>query len=211
MLTNIFSQDNRFQKLMIGYADYLEKAAKEFSTFMVAFDPAKIADWSKRMKDIEHGADNVTHETMNWLQSSFIVNYDREDIHELASDLDDIIDMMDAASTRISLYGIKEILPAVVQLSNQLSLACFSTAKAIRAVSTTSKPDKSILEICKEIKKYEEEGDRIYHDTLALLFRDSKDALFVIKWKEIIEDIELALDKCNESANDVEGIVLKYS
>lgn len=209
MFAKIFSGSEVLQSNLLANAGNIEAAATIFSDFIANFEPARVDDWSKQIKDLEHRCDDVTHEIMNVLQSTFIVNYDREDIHELASDIDDIVDLMDAAATRIQLYEIKEAIPPVVELSRQLKLASHATAKALRMIST-QKVDKSVVEVCKEIKAYEEQADKIYHSALATLFRNYKDPLLVIKWREVIEEIEASLDKCNRAANDIEGIFLKY-
>lgn len=210
MFAKLFKQETEFEKYMLSYAENLEKAGHEFASFLKVFDPAGVDEWIKRVKIIEHTCDDVTHQAMNWLESTFIVNYDREDIHRLATDLDDIVDFMDAAATRISLYSLTELLPDVVALSEVLEAACRETAKAVRAI-TGSKLNRNVLEICKEIKNYEEAGDEIYHRVLASLFKGDKKPLDVIKFKEIIEDIERALDKCNQTAMNVESIIFKYS
>lgn len=210
MFKKFFCRENEFERFMIEYADIIEKTVDEFSRFIYNFDPSKIEDWVKTIKNLEHSCDNITHSAMNWLEGTFIVNYDREDIHQLASDLDDIVDFMDAAATRISLYNVTEVFPEVIQLTDKLSKACHETAKAIRAISG-EKINRKILDICKNIKNYEEEGDKIYHKVLASLFKDGKDPLYVIKFKEIVEEIERSLDKCNQSAMNVESIVFKYS
>jgi uncharacterized protein len=210
MFTKIFGRDLEFEKFMLCYADHIEKAGEQFARFIKVFDPGKVEEWIKSIKDIEHACDEVTHKTMNWLEATFIVNYDREDIYRLASDLDDIVDSMDAAATRISLYNLTEILPDIVKLAEVLELACRETAKAVRAVAGP-KLKRTVLEICKNIKNHEEEGDKIYHRVLASLFQGNKNPLDVIKFKEIIEDIERSLDMCNQTAMNVESIIFKYS
>ena len=210
MFKKFFCRETEFEKYMLGYAAVLDKATDEFSRFINAFDVSGLEDWVTKMKDIEHESDNITHELMNWLEGTFIVNYDREDIHKLASDVDDIIDFMDAAARRTSLYNVTEMLPDVVSLTNKLDQACHETANSIRAISG-EKLNRDVLEICKNIKNYEEEGDKLYHQILAGLFKDGRDPLYVIKFKEIIEEIERSLDKCNETAMNVESIIFKYS
>jgi len=210
MFKKFFCRETEFEKYMLGYAAVLDKATDEFSRFINAFDVSGLEDWVTKMKDIEHESDNITHELMNWLEGTFIVNYDREDIHKLASDVDDIIDFMDAAARRTSLYNVTEMLPDVVSLTNKLDQACHETANSIRAISG-EKLNRDVLEICKNIKNYEEEGDKIYHNVLASLFKGGKDPLYVIKFKEILEEMERALDKCNQTAMNVESIIFKYT
>jgi uncharacterized protein len=210
MFAKIFGQETEFQKFMLCFAENLEKVGGKFAAFLHVFDPAKLADWIKEIKTLEHTCDENTHQTMNWLEATFIVNFDREDIHRLAADLDDIVDFMDAAATRISLYNLTELLPEILELADVLNSACQETAKAVRTISG-QKLSRRVLEICKQIKDYEEAGDEIYHRVLASLFKGDKPPLDVIKYKEIIEDIERALDKCNQTAMNVESIIFKYS
>lgn len=210
MFKKFFCRETEFDRYMNAYAENIEKAGKEFYEFVSKFDPKKTKEWVDEMNRIEHECDDITHSTMNWLESTFIVNYDREDIHRLASDLDDIVDFMDGAAVRISLYNVNQMMPEVVKLADELKHACSETAKAVRAI-TKEKLDKKALDICKEIKNYEEKGDKIYHNVLAQLFKDGTDPLYVIKFKEIIESVERSLDKCNQSAMNVESIIFKYS
>lgn len=210
MFAKLFSQETQFEKSLLCYAENLEKVGAKFSAFIRAFQPDQVAPWIQEIKAIEHACDVNTHQTMNWLEATFMANYDREDIHRLATDLDDIVDFMDAAATRISLYNLKAILPDIVRLAEILDLACQETAKAVRSISGP-KLNRKVLEICKSIKHYEEEGDKVYHKVLASLFQGGTDPLDVIKFKEIIEDIERSLDKCNQTAMNVESIIFKYT
>ncbi|MFH1368525.1 MAG: DUF47 family protein [Elusimicrobiota bacterium] len=210
MFKKFFCRETEFEKYMYAYADNIEKAGCTFADFLNDFDPAKINQWVEKMNQIEHDLDDITHQTMNWLESTFIVNYDREDIHRLASDLDDIVDNMDGAAVRISLYNVNKLIPEVVKLANELKCASAEVAKAVRSI-TKDKLDRKVLDICKEIKSHEEKGDKIYHNVLASLFKDGNDPLHVIKFKEIVEAIERSLDKCNQSAMNVESIIFKYS
>lgn len=210
MFAKLFSQETEFEKFMLCYADNLEKVGEKFYHMVRFFDPGTVDDLIKEIKQLEHACDDNTHKTMNWLEGTFIVNYDREDIHRLAADLDDIVDFMDAAATRISLYNLNEILPEIIRLAEILDAACKETARAVRAISGP-KLNRKVLDICKNIKSQEEEGDKIYHKVLASLFKGGKDPLYVIKYKEIIEDIERSLDKCNQTAMNVESMIFKYS
>lgn len=209
MFTKFFNRETEFEKFMLCFADNIEKAGEQFSGFIQIFNPKNVNNWVKEIKELEHTCDHNTHQAMNWLESTFIVNYDREDIHRLAADLDDIVDFMDSAATRISLYNLTEMSPDLMKLADVLNSACRETARAVRAISGP-KLNRNVLDICKNIKNYEEEGDTIYHRVLASLFKGDKDALYVIKLKEIIEEIERSLDKCNQTAMNVESIIFKY-
>ena len=97
---NFFKQETQFERFMLNYAENIEKAGEQFAAFIRVFDPKKVEDWIRQIKELEHICDDNTHKTMNWLESTFIVNYDREDIYRLASDLDDIVDFMDGLPSR---------------------------------------------------------------------------------------------------------------
>ncbi|MEW6515490.1 MAG: DUF47 family protein [candidate division FCPU426 bacterium] len=210
MLSRLFPKETQFAKHMLCFADHIEQAAERFSGFIRQFDPAHLDAWVESIKELEHACDLNTHQTMNWLESTFIVNYDREDILRLAGDLDDILDFMDAAATRISLYNFKSFIPDIIQMAEVLNQACKETAKAVRAIASP-KLNRNVLEICRNIKNFEEQGDDIYHHGLASLFRGGMEPLDVIKFKEIIEEIERSLDKCNQTAMNVESLIFKYA
>jgi predicted phosphate transport protein (TIGR00153 family) len=210
MFKQLFSQETEFSKYMMCFADHIEKASDRFAAFIRKFDPSRLEEWVASIKELEHACDLNTHQTMNWLESTFIVNFDREDIFRLAGDLDDILDFMDAAATRVSLYNFTTFIPEIIRLADILDLACKETAKAVRAIAGP-KLNRNVLQICRNIKNYEEEGDKVYHHGLASLFRGDRDTLDVIKFKEIIEEIERSLDKCNQTAMNVESIIFKYA
>lgn len=209
MFSKIFSQEGQLRNFLNQYSDAIKNVSGEFSRFLGSFDPVGVASWAGKIKDMETRCDKITHDTLNWLRRTFVVNYDREDIHHLASNLDDIVDLMNACATRISLYGLKKMNPDIAELSSCLRKGCDGVANVIVDLVRRTR-DKDILAICKEVKDAEEEGDRLYHQSLANLYTNGTDPLEVMKWKEILDGLEQALDKCNAVTNIIEGIVLKY-
>jgi uncharacterized protein len=165
---------------------------------------------AKRIKDVEHEADLITHETMEKLNKTFVTPLDREDIHDLISSLDNILDHVEAAADKFSLYRIAEVKPDAVLLTDILS-------HAVREVQTTIgqirhlKGANSVLKHCIEINRIENEGDFVYRSAIAKLFEKGDDPLEVIKWKEVYESIENAIDSCEDVANVIEGVALKNS
>jgi predicted phosphate transport protein (TIGR00153 family) len=189
-------------------AEILVRAAERFHAFLCQFEhPTRHADEVKRL---EHEADEITHEAMELLHSSFITPIERGDIRRLIEGLDDIVDFMDDAARRIVLYEITEVLPEARDLSKVLVLATKEVQKAVSDLRILRKKN-DLLQHCIEIRRLENEGDHINHEAIAKLFKSKMEPFTVLKWKEIIIDIETAIDRCQDVANVVEGIVLEHS
>ncbi len=146
------------------------------------------------VKAIEHEGDEITHALFTKLNQTFITPFDREDIYELCSRLDDVIDLIDAAASRFVLYRVDTLVSA--------------TGEVELAVRALAKPQEA-LKHCIEINRYENESDRLCRTLIAQLFDEEKDPVQIIKWKEIFEVIETAVDKCEDVANVIEGVILK--
>jgi hypothetical protein len=157
------------------------------------------------MKRFEHKGDELTHELMTKLNQTFITPIDREDIHELCSKVDDVLDLADAVAARLVTYGVTKVRPGVADLAEVLAQA---TAVVLQAVRVLEQHD-GVLPHCIEINRLENEGDRLSRILIAQLFKDEKDPVEIIKWKEIIEVLETAIDKCEDVANVLETICLK--
>jgi predicted phosphate transport protein (TIGR00153 family) len=157
------------------------------------------------IKAIEHEGDEITHSIFRKLNQTFITPFDREDIHELCSQLDDVIDLIDAAGSRFVLYRVDAVRTGTVELVKILLSATVEVSAAINAIET---PDKA-LKHCIEINRYENDSDRLCRTLIAQLFDEEKDSVQIIKWKEIFEVIETAVDKCEDVANVIEGVILK--
>jgi predicted phosphate transport protein (TIGR00153 family) len=158
-----------------------------------------------RVLDIEHEGDEVTHEVMHRLNTTFITPFDREDIHGLASDLDDVLDNIEAAAEYLQLHSITQPLPQMSALGETLALAATKTAQAMPLLREMKGLDNYWV----EINRLENEGDRYYRRTIAELFSGDYRAMDVLKYKDVIEEIEQAIDGLEDVANTIEGIVLK--
>jgi uncharacterized protein len=158
-----------------------------------------------RIMDIEHEGDELTHEVMRRLNTTFVTPFDREDIYSLASGLDDILDNIEAAADLLQLHKIADPLPQMVSLAGTLAQAAGKTARAMPRLREM----KNMEEYWVEINRLENEGDRSYRRTIAELFSGDYKAMDVLKWKDIIEEIEGAIDRLEDVANTVESIVLK--
>ena len=159
------------------------------------------------IKRLEHEADQLTHEVVNRLDRTFITPLDREDIHQLASDLDDVMDAIDGTARRAQMFHLG-VAPAPVKVLAEVIERMVAVLG--EGVGRLKKGD-DVMRYCVEAKKLEEEGDVIYHEALGQLFEKEKDALEVIKWKEIYDNLERTLDEAEDVANVVESITLKHA
>jgi predicted phosphate transport protein (TIGR00153 family) len=164
---------------------------------------------SKRIKEIEHESDVVTHNCVEALHKTFITPIERDDIHRLITRMDDIMDLIEAAAERIALYELTEMTEGAKQLADVIVRAAKALDEAVRSLRDM-KHAETILQKCVEINRLENEGDVILRKATAKLFRESaNDAINVIKWKEIYEYLENATDRCEDVANIIEGVVLE--
>lgn len=158
-----------------------------------------------RVLDIEHEGDEITHEVMKRLNTTFVTPFDREDIYTLASNLDDVLDHIEAAAEYLQLHKIQRPLPQMVSLAETLAEAARLTAAAMPGLRKM----KDLETYWVEINRLENEGDRSYRRTIAELFSGDYRAMDVLKYEKIIEEIESAIDRLEDVANTVESIVLK--
>src|SRR5216684_1735339 len=154
------------------------------------------------VKAIEHEGDEITHALFTKLNQTFITPFDREDIYELCSRLDDLID---AAASRFVLYRVDTVRTGTIDLVKVLVSATAEVELAVRALA---KPQEA-LKHCIEINRYENDSDRLCRTLIAQLFDEERDPVQIIKWKEIFEVIETAVDKCEDVANVIESVTLK--
>lgn len=159
------------------------------------------------IKRLEHECDQITHEVVNRLDRTFITPLDREDIHALASDLDDVMDAIDGTARRAQIFHLGDAPEGVKQLAEVISRM---TAVLGEAVGRLKKGDE-VMKYCVEAKTLEEEGDAIYHESLGQLFEREKNAIELVKWKEIYDNLEQTLDQAEDVANVVESITLKHA
>jgi hypothetical protein len=163
---------------------------------------------AKQIKDVEHEADHITHETVSSLHKTFITPVDRESIHALITKMDDILDFIDDTCGRILLYKIKTATPGAISLVNILEKAIEQVTKGVGGLRNL-KNSSLILNTCIEINRLENEGDRTFMNALSVLFNSPSDPVEIIKWKDIYETLEDAIDTCEDVANILEGIVLE--
>jgi predicted phosphate transport protein (TIGR00153 family) len=163
---------------------------------------------ARKLKEAEHRADEITHNTLEMLHKTFITPIDRDQIHQLISNMDDVIDYIDGAARRLIIYGVTEIPPDLVELAKILHRSTLEVQKAVGSLKNL-KNAKDIMASCIEINKLENDGDSVRDAAIAKLFKEEKDAVKVLVWKEIYEGVETAIDRCEDVANIIEGVVLE--
>jgi predicted phosphate transport protein (TIGR00153 family) len=200
-------QDNSFYDLFAKSASFLVDGARELTTIL-GVEPSEREAVAARMREIEHQADEATHEIIRKVNSSFITPFDREDIHGLAANLDDCMDLMDAAVDLIVLYRIGELPAGVAHQVEVLTRMSELTAEAMPKLRSM----KDLTEYWIEINRLENQADQIYRRLLAELFNgQATDAITIMKHKEVIEELEAAADAFEQVAHKVEGIAVKES
>ena len=171
-------------------------------------NPTDLESQATRVSQIENECDEITHAVVEALHTTFITPIDRNDIYTLISKMDDIMDMVEAAADRLSLYEIRNMTREVGDLARCLVTSAEHVLGAVTGIRDLHHPN-GILEHCIEINRLENVADKILRSALARLFKEEKDPIAIIKWKEIYETLESATDRCEDVANIIEGVVLE--
>jgi predicted phosphate transport protein (TIGR00153 family) len=208
MRFSLIPRSGRFYDLFEESARKLVTASEALTDLLTHFE--NVETKTAHIKDLEHEADNITHEIYLQVHKTFVTPLDREDIAALAQRMDDVMDYMEGASTAIHTYGITQPTPAARGLADLIRL---QTLQLERAVSTLRRRGqlKSILELLKEINRLENEADSLFLNSMAELFRGEMNSIDIIKWRDIYEQLEAATDSCEQVAHILEAIVLKHA
>ncbi len=200
----ILPRDQEFFKLFEKASQNILDGADLLKDLLDNFDDVR--EKARMIEEVEHKGDTFTHEIVKKLNTTFITPIDREDILALASSIDDVIDLIHAAATRISLYKITEPTPQCKELG---FLILKSTKELQRGIACLSSDIEKVYDHCVEVNSLENEADRVCRDAIAFLFEHEKDPIVILKWKEIYETLETATDRCEDAANVLEGVALK--
>jgi uncharacterized protein len=203
MLGRLLPRDDQFFLLFDQLAAHLATTAKMLDVMFA--DVSNASEHVKAIKDVEHKADLLTATINQRIDKSFITPIDREDIHMLASRLDDVVDLIDGTSRRFEMLHITEVLPPAKKLTNIL---CRAASEIHAAVNEMRKPP-LVNEHVALVKHLEEEGDAVYHEAVGALFAGKPDPLEVLKWKEMYDTLERAIDSCMAVAQVLQSISLK--
>ena len=199
-------REEKFYDLFEELADKIEEGSNLFLDMLLNYD--SFEQRLSKLKEIEHEADIITHRNYEKMHTTFLTPIDREDIYALVNKMDSILDMTEASAIRMSLNKIKAPKEELIQQAKLLNEATAKVNQVVRGLRDM-KNAKMILDACIEINTLENAGDQILRSTMANLFEREKDPFELIKWKEIFERFEEAMDVCEDVSNIVEGIVLK--
>jgi predicted phosphate transport protein (TIGR00153 family) len=204
----LFPKEENFFDYFEELANKIEEGGRLFLEMTQKHDysEAKIAE----LKQLEHEADVITHRTYEKMHKTFLTPIDREDIYALVNKMDSIIDVIEATAVRIYLYKVKKPDDEIIKQATILNEAIIKVKSIVHAMRNM-KNSKMILDGCVEINTLENAGDVALRTIIADLFVKEKDAIELLKWKEIFERIEEAIDVCEDVSNIVEGIVLKHA
>jgi len=199
----IIPRETKFFDLFAEVAANVTEAARLLRGILDDFDnvPARV----EKLKALERRGDDMTHAIITKLNQTFITPFDREDIHRLASSLDDVLDFVNAAGQRLVVYNFCSAPPRASELA---AIIVRQVEELSKAVSLLEK-NKHVLEHCVEVNRLENEADRVCRQVIGRLFEQEKDPIALIKMKELYEVLEMATDKAEDAANVLEAVVLK--
>jgi predicted phosphate transport protein (TIGR00153 family) len=200
---NLIPQEREYFRLFSEFAANLDKAAQLLAALMNEFDDPK--GTAREMLELEHVGDKIVHDIVRRLNKTFITPLDREDIYDLASTLDEVLDSIEAAADMMLLYRIETPTKQAVE---QAAVIARQTAVLRVAIDGLEKR-KGLDDHWIEVNRLENEGDRLYRDAVAELFDGDRTGTDIIKWKGIYATLEGAIDQCEDVANILESIVLK--
>ena len=201
----LIPKDEGFFDLFDALAERLVRSAGLLNELFT--EPTRLDFFAGQIKELEHQADDITHEIMMRLDRSFVTPLDREDIHKLATQLDNVVDLMDGTARRGQMFHLADRREPAKQLTAVLVRATELIKVAVHKV----RQPQEVARIAREIKKIEEEGDALYSSAVGALFQGTPDALEVIKWKELYDNIEHAIDECEDVLNVLESVSIKNS
>jgi predicted phosphate transport protein (TIGR00153 family) len=201
----LIPKEERFYDDFTAMAEQIRHGATLLDEMMAPERP--IWDKADEIKEVEHKCDFLTHEIIQRLNRTFVTPLDREDIHALARSLDDVMDAIDASATIVRLYHIDSVRPGTRELTRLVRDSAEQVVCAIKALEKR----KGVAECAVEINRLENEADRAHQAAVQALFNEEKDAIVIMKWKEILDFLEQATDRCEDVANVLEGVVVKHA
>ena len=208
MFSRLIPREARFFDLFNAHAALIIEGSH--ALVQLVADPATFAAHAERIDTAERGADKITHETITLLHRTFITPIDRDQIHQLITAMDDILDLIQDVAESVALYDLRRVTPEAKQLAEICQMSC-DRVKTVVALLTNVKRADAILKCCEEIDRLESDADRVMRSAMSRLFREESDVKQLIKLRTIYELLELITDRCEDVANIVEGIVLEHS
>lgn len=200
----LIPRDEQFFGIFGQLATHLQNSAALLKELL--HQPQRSNELVEAIKREEHAADDLMREMIQRINSTFITPIDREDLFHLASRLDNVIDLLDGTARRTQMYRIVDVREDALRLADVIIRAALAIEKGVLGIKKPGVVD----EQARQVKVLEEEADAIYHEAISRLFDGSADAIEVIRWKEMFDKLEDAMDECEDVANVLEGISLKH-
>jgi len=208
MLGRLMPREGKFFDIFNAHAARIVEGSKELAAMIGTF--SELEAHAQRIDAVERAADKITHETIALLHKTFITPFDRDQIHQLITTMDDILDLTQDVAESIALYDLRRATPEARQLA-EINQMCCERVKTAVGLLTNIKHPEAILKCCEEIDRLESDADRVMRGAMSKLFRDEPDVKNLIKLRTIYELLETISDRCEDVANIIEGIVLENS
>jgi len=199
----LIPREQKFFRMFTDVSENLIEGARLLHDMLK--NPTDLQSRPKRLQEVEHRGDEMTHDIIRMLNQTFITPFDREDIHRLTSSLDDVLDFVNGAAVRMALYRITAPPTAAADIAALIVSQSIELSKGVSLLETNQK----VLDHCTEVNRLENEADRVSRRAIAELFEHEKDPIQLIKIKELYEVLETATDKAEDAANVLEAVVLK--
>lgn len=205
MAFRLIPREQRFYDDFVALAEQIRRGAILLEEMLAPERP--LWDKADEIKEVEHKCDFLTHEIIQRLHRTFVTPLDREDIHALARSLDDVMDAIDASAAFVHLYQIQHVRPDARELAKIIKNSTEEVVRALKALGGRH----GVAEPAVEINRLENEADRAHLGALRRLFEEERDPIEIIKWKEILDYLEDATDRCEDVADVLEGVVVKHA
>ena len=205
MTFRLIPKEERFYDDFVTLAEEIRRGSSLLEEMLAPERP--LHGKADEIKEVEHKCDFITHEIIQRLHRTFVTPLDREDIHNLARTLDDVMDAVDASAMIVRLYQIEKVRPDARDLAHIIMQSAEQVVKALKALERR----KGVAEPAVEINRLENEADRVHQTAVRRLFEEERDPIVIMKWKEILDFLEDATDRCEDVANVLEGVVVKHA
>lgn len=212
MFGRLMPKEGKYFDLFNAHADLIAQGGTALSNLIGALvdQPEQAVRFAEEIDTLERNADAITHDTLSQLHSSFITPFDRDEIHQLISGMDDILDIIQDVAESMSLYDIRRVPPEAKGMAEVTEKCCDAVRSVVKLLHSMDNAP-AILKLCHEIDELESEADRDLRGAMSKLFREEPDVREVIKLKQIYEILESVTDRCKDVAGTVEAIVLENS
>jgi predicted phosphate transport protein (TIGR00153 family) len=209
LLSVLMPQERQFFGLFNAHAALVVDGARALVELLAGYaDNGRREALIAKIQQLEHDADEVTHQTVALMHNTFVTPFDRDQINKLIQRMDDILDLMQDTAESLMLYDVHQLTPEVLHLADLVQVCCARVNDAVTQLSNMDNGP-AILRVCQEIDSLETDADRVMRSAISKLFREEQDVRQLVKLKAVYELLELTTDKCQDVALVIEGVVLE--